>query len=257
MILFILYRQSGAVFTLQTKIYVINAPDVWNARGLSCTLGRWWPPSDQAFDILKNKKLWGLHYENPTQGQPTRDHSIGVGLVSLALCRLFPSPRAVPPAPLVGSLHPKLLQFFLPRPAPGAVPPAPVLQARPALAAPAVLQFQLQLGITSVDHCLTGFKPHFTNGHIGSSYFEHTLNGQTDVSVQPTVYDYMYDNGWQDAPQCSGTQARTCGGFGGANGINGLPSACNFKDPLPKQNDCQGAVNGLDFYPATASCVTS
>lgn len=97
-----------------------------------------------------------------------------------------------------------------------------------------------------MDHCLTGFKPHFTNGHIGSSYFEHTLNGQTDVSVQPTVYDYMYDNGWQDA-HVLWHQARTCGGFGGANGINGLPSACNFKDLLPKQNDCQGAVNGLDF----------
>jgi cytochrome c553 len=93
---------------------------------------------------------------------------------------------------------------------------------------------------------LTGFRPHITNGAIQSSYATHKLNNQEDVSVQPDVYDYMYDHGWQDA-HVLWHQARGCSGSGGAVGINGLPSACKFTDFLPKQNDCQGAVNGLDF----------
>jgi hypothetical protein len=68
-----------------------------------------------------------------------------------------------------------------------------------------------------------------------------------DLSVDPNVYNYMYKNGWQDA-HVLWHQARTCGGFGGAAGINGLPSACNFRELLPPQNDCQGDINGVDFF---------
>jgi hypothetical protein len=94
---------------------------------------------------------------------------------------------------------------------------------------------------------LQGFAPHASNGHIGDGGFAHTLNNQVDLSVDPNVYDYMYDHGWQDA-HVLWHQVRTCGGFGGAGGINGLPSACNFSDLRPTQNDCQGDVNGLDFF---------
>lgn len=73
------------------------------------------------------------------------------------------------------------------------------------------------------------------------------MNNQVDLSVDPNVYNYMYENGWQDA-HVLWHQARTCGGFGGATGINGLPSACNFRELLPTQNDCQGDVNGMDFF---------
>lgn len=103
--------------------------------------------------------------------------------------------------------------------------------------------------IASVDHCLDGFQPHNTNGHIADGPAEFTANGSTDLTVQPTVYNYMYENGWQDA-HVLWHQARICGGFGGAFGINGLPSACNFTDLLPAQNDCQGPQNGLEFFAA-------
>jgi hypothetical protein len=94
---------------------------------------------------------------------------------------------------------------------------------------------------------VSGFKPHYTNGLIKDGPHEHTQNGQTDTAVQPTVYEYMYDNGWQDA-HVLWHQARGCSGAGGGAGINGLPSACNFREFLPKQNDCQGAINGVDFF---------
>ena len=97
------------------------------------------------------------------------------------------------------------------------------------------------------DACADGFAPHPSNGRIGDGGHAHTVNGQTDLSVDPNVYNYMYENGWQDA-HVLWHQARTCGGFGGAAGINGLPSACNFRELLPAQNDCQGAINGVDFF---------
>ncbi len=98
------------------------------------------------------------------------------------------------------------------------------------------------------DHCTDGgFQPHVTNGLINDGGYAHSQNGQVDLSVEPTVFNYMYENGWQDA-HVLWHQARTCGGFGGALSINGLPSACKFTDLLPKQSDCQGDINGLDFF---------
>lgn len=94
---------------------------------------------------------------------------------------------------------------------------------------------------------MDGFQPHVANGRINDGPYAHTENNQVDLAVQPTVYNYMYENGWQDA-HVLWHQARTCGGFGGAMGINGLPSACNFRELLPTQNDCQGAINGVDFF---------
>lgn len=99
------------------------------------------------------------------------------------------------------------------------------------------------------DPCIDGFNPHPTNGTISDGGVVHGEEeyGQADVSVDPVVYNYMYDNGWQDA-HVLWHQARTCGGFGGAAGINGLPSACNFTELLPEQNDCEGDINGVDFF---------
>ncbi len=96
------------------------------------------------------------------------------------------------------------------------------------------------------DHCIDGFAPHFTNGLISDGGYAHTQNNEVDLSVDPAVYNYMYDNGWQDA-HVLWHQARTCGGFGSFP-INGLPSACDFTDNLPAQNDCQGDINGVDFF---------
>lgn len=101
------------------------------------------------------------------------------------------------------------------------------------------------------DHCSDGgFYPHATNGHIESqpAKFDTNQSSDTDLTVQPTVYNYMYKNGWQDA-HVLWHQARGCGGFG-AGSLNGLPSACNFTDLLPTQNDCAGARNGLEFLAA-------
>lgn len=100
------------------------------------------------------------------------------------------------------------------------------------------------------DHCIDGFRPHPTDGLISDGGTRHERNGEIDVSVDPVVFNYMYDNGWQDA-HVLWHQARTCGGFGGAGfGINDLPSACSFPELLPTQNDCQGDENGLEFLAA-------
>lgn len=103
--------------------------------------------------------------------------------------------------------------------------------------------------VTQGDPCIDGFIPHPENGNIGDGGNVHGEEeyGQADVSVDPVVYNYMYDNGWQDA-HVLWHQARTCGGFGGNFSINGLPSACDFTELLPEQNDCQGDINGVDFF---------
>lgn len=98
------------------------------------------------------------------------------------------------------------------------------------------------------DHCVDGFRPHETDGSISTEGWVHEQGGEQDVAVDPIVFNYMYENGWQDA-HVLWHQARTCsslGGFGSAS-INGLPSACDFPELLPTQNDCEGDENGLDF----------
>lgn len=101
------------------------------------------------------------------------------------------------------------------------------------------------------DHCVTGFRPHVTNGRIETEGHLHQerAGGEVDISVDPVVLNYMYEHGWQDA-HVLWHQARTCGGPFGGGGINGLPSACTFPELLPTQSDCEGDQNGLEFLAA-------
>lgn len=99
------------------------------------------------------------------------------------------------------------------------------------------------------DHCTDGgFQPHYANGQISDGGYAHVQNNETDLSVDPNVYTYMYKNGWQDA-HVLWHQARTCSNFGGGFASGGLPSACTFTDIIPKgANDCTGDKAGVDFF---------
>lgn len=94
-----------------------------------------------------------------------------------------------------------------------------------------------------LDHCTEGHRPHATNGSIASSWAEYEENGQVDLTVQPTVIEYMRDNLWQDV-HVLWHAVRRCPVNGAAPG---LPNPCNFPELAPKENECAGPQDGLEF----------
>lgn len=99
------------------------------------------------------------------------------------------------------------------------------------------------VGLTG-DICIDGYQPHETNGMIGDSFDEWFENGEVDLTVQPTVYNYMYDNHWQDA-HVLWHAVRRCPA---ANLGSQFPNPCDFVDLLPEENECAGAQDGLEFF---------
>ena len=100
--------------------------------------------------------------------------------------------------------------------------------------------------IANYDHCLEGFKPHITNGFITDGPTEFDAGGGVkNATVHPTVYEYMYENGWQDA-HVLWHNVRACGGFGETPRPD-LPNAC--QDPLfqAEETTCSGHQDGLEF----------
>lgn len=102
--------------------------------------------------------------------------------------------------------------------------------------------------IANYDHCTDGgFKPHTTNGSITDGPYRFDApNGMADATVNPAVYDYMYDNAWQDA-HVLWHNVRACGALFGETPRPDLPDACDEILFRPEQTTCQGNQDGLEF----------
>lgn len=100
--------------------------------------------------------------------------------------------------------------------------------------------------LANYDHCLEGFKPHITNGFISDGPTEFDAGGGVkNATVHPTVYEYMYANGWQDA-HVLWHNVRACGGFGETPRPD-LPNACQDAFFQAEETTCSGHQDGLEF----------
>ncbi|HEY7772946.1 MAG TPA: hypothetical protein VIC26_07180 [Marinagarivorans sp.] len=101
--------------------------------------------------------------------------------------------------------------------------------------------------IANYDHCLEGFRPHQTNGQISDGPVEYTApGGQVNATVHPVVYDFMYENAWQDA-HVLWHNVRACGALFGETPRPDLPDACQDVLFQPEESTCEGAQDGLEF----------
>ncbi|WP_437819765.1 hypothetical protein [Sorangium sp. So ce1078] len=94
------------------------------------------------------------------------------------------------------------------------------------------------------DHCLDGFDPHPSDAMMKDGPAEFIKNGQTDLTVQPEVIEWMEQNEWQ-AAHFEWHSIRRCGagGFGGMSRVD----ICNSSVPVPTDQECKTTGDGFQF----------
>jgi hypothetical protein len=92
------------------------------------------------------------------------------------------------------------------------------------------------------DHCVDGFAPSPLDADMIDGPAEFVQSGQTDLTVQPEVIQWMEDHEWQ-AAHFEWHSIRRCNGGGSMSRIN----VCQHTDMIPTDQECKSDGDGLQF----------
>lgn len=100
------------------------------------------------------------------------------------------------------------------------------------------------LSLTPGHACMTGFRPHASNGQLPDQPSEAVINGRPTATVRPEIIDWMRANGWQ-AGYARWQAVRRCQrGFE----LFAQHPSCVIDQPVkPAEGQCQGPRDGYEF----------